>query len=64
MDLPPSPIVEEFSRKEEKSKMLLTYFLKLPHVKDLQLALEMGLGIVRTVITSKKKNGLTTLPNV
>ena len=45
MDLPPIPFVEAFSREAEKSKVLLTSFLKLPPVKDLQFALEVGLWI-------------------
>ena len=64
MDLPPIPIVEAFSREAEKSKVLLTSFLKLPPVKDLQFALEVGLGIGITVIPSQNNNGITPLPPV
>ena len=43
---------------------MLTYFLKLTHLKDFQLALEVVLGIGRTFRPSQKNNGLTPLPNV
>ena len=64
MDLPPVPIVEAISRTAEKSKMLLTYLLKLPPVKALNISLAVGLGIGRTIRHSHNNNGLMPLPNV
>ena len=42
MDLPPGQIVEAFSRAVEQSKVLLTSFLNLPPVEDLQFDLDSG----------------------
>ena len=64
MELPLSPIIEDVSRAEDKSKMLLTYFLKLRPVQDVQFDLALGLGIGRTFIPSQNNNGLTPLPLV
>ena len=64
MDLSPKPIVEVFSRLAEKSKVLLTSFLKLPSVKALQFSLALGLSIVRTVIPSQKNDFIMPLPPV
>ena len=64
MYLPPGLIVETFSRETEKSKVLLNYLLKLPPVKYLQFSLEVGLGIVITVIPSQNNNCITPLPPV
>ena len=48
MDLSPGPIMEAFPRAEDKSKVFLTYLLRLPPVKALQFSLEVVLGIGRT----------------
>ena len=64
VDLSPGAIVEVLSRAADKSKVLLTSFLKLPHVKALQFALEVGLVIGRTISPSQNNNGLTPLPPV
>ena len=64
MDLPPGPIMKTFSRVVEQSKVLFTSFLRLPPFKDLQFALEVGLGIGRTFRSSHNNNGLTPLPPV
>ena len=65
MDLPARPIVEYFSMVVEKSKVLLTYFLKLTPVKALQFTLVVGLRIVRTISPSQKNNnGIMPLPPV
>ena len=64
MDLPPEPITEAFSRATEKSKVLLTSFLKLPPVKVLQFYLSVGLGIGINFRSSQKNNGLMRLPPV
>ena len=64
MDLSPGTTVGAFSRKADQSKVLLNYLLKLPPVKYLQFSLEVGLGIVITVIPSQNNNGITPLPPV
>ena len=53
-----------FSRAVEQSKIFLTYFLKLSHVKDFQFALAVELGNERTSSPSQNNTGLTTLPPV
>ena len=42
--------------------MLLTYFLRLPPVNDLQFTLELVLGIGRTFCSGHNNNGLISLP--
>ena len=64
MDLPPEPITEKISRAAEKSKVLLTSFLKLPPVKVLQFYLSGGLGIGINFCSIQKNNGLMPLPSV
>ena len=64
IDLPPGPIMEALSRSEEQIKVLLTSFLKLPHVNTLQFELAMGLGIGRTLSPSQNNNGLMNLSPV
>ena len=64
MDIPPIPIMEALSRAADKSKVLLTSFLKLPLVKYFLFALEVGLVFGRTFILSHKNNGLMTPPPV
>ena len=56
--------MEALSRSEEQSKVLLTSFLKLPHVNNLQFDLAVGLGIGRTLIPSQNNNGIMPLPPV
>ena len=56
--------MEALSRSEEQSKVLLTSFLKLPHVNTLQFDLAVGLGIGRTLIPSQNNNGIMNLPPV
>ena len=53
-----------FSRAEDQSKVLSTYFLRLPPVKDLQFALAVGLEFGRTINPIQKNNGLTPLPTI
>ena len=56
--------MEALSRSEEQSKVLLTSFLKLPHVNTLQFDLAVGLGIGRTLSPSQNNDGIMPLPNV
>ena len=64
MDLPTGPIVEAFSRAEEKSEAEFTSFLKLPPVKAFYFYLAVGLGIGITVSPSQNNNCLTPIPPV
>ena len=63
-EIPHGPIVKGFSRVADKSKVLLTFFLKLPPVKALQFALDGVLGMGRTVTPSQNNNGITPLPPI
>ena len=64
MDLPSGPIVKAFLRAADKSKVMLTSFLRLTPVKDLQFALVVVLCIGRTVRPSQKNNSIAPLPPV
>ena len=56
--------MEVFSRAAEQSKFLLTYFLRLPHVKALQFSLAVLLGIGRTFRSIQNNTSLMPLPPV
>ena len=64
MYLPPGPIIEVFSKAEDKIKVLLTSFFKLPPVKVFQFTFAVGLVIGRTFSPSQNNNGLMPLPPV
>ena len=62
--LSPDPIMDEFSREAEQSKVFLTYFLNLPPAKALKFSLSVGLGIGRNFSPIQKNNCLMLLPPV